>query len=532
MFKNLSLRYRMLVVPMASALAYLIAVVVTIVLGSSSAETFSRIEAGFYPAVETNDLLVQDLAGIQRTFQDAVAAEDGERLAEADVLRDQFLANLETLTANPVVDTASVDQMATAFRAYYETARRTTARMIAGDTGAGLTGALSSMTEQYNAIDSGLASRSEQDRQSIREAFESARASQEQATTALAAIMLVCVALLTVVALTVTRSVTGPLSTALAAMTAVTSGDLTIRVESTGTDEVGRMLAGTDSLVLRLKSIMAEVNDSASGLASAAGQLSASSGALSQGTSEQAAAVEETTSSLEEMNASINQNAENSRLLEDMALKGANDTEESGKAVEATLKAMSTITEKITIVEEIAYQTNLLALNAAIEAARAGEHGKGFAVVASEVRNLAERSQGAAREISEVASSSVEVASRSADLLAQLVPSIQGTAELVREVAAASQEQSSGIGQIGSAMAEMDKVTQRNASAAEELSSTAEQQTAQAERLRELVAFFRIDTQHLKGTLAENGQATSSPSETGQKAAAPDLASSDDYTSF
>jgi methyl-accepting chemotaxis protein len=194
------------------------------------------------------------------------------------------------------------------------------------------------------------------------------------------------------------------------------------------------------------------------------------------------------------MNASITQNAENSRQLEQMALKGAHDVEESGKVVEEALTAMQTIAQKISIVEEIAYQTNLLALNAAIEAARAGEHGKGFAVVAAEVRKLAERSQAAASEIGEVAGSSVKVASRSRDLLSELVPSIQKTAELVQEVAAASREQSSGVGQITQAMGQMDRVTRRNASSSEELSSTAEQLSAQAQGLKRLMSFFRVRT--------------------------------------
>jgi methyl-accepting chemotaxis protein len=179
--------------------------------------------------------------------------------------------------------------------------------------------------------------------------------------------------------------------------------------------------------------------------------------------------------------------------LEEMALKGANDAEDCGKAVQETVDAMGRIAEQISIVEEISYQTNLLALNAAIEAARAGEHGKGFAVVAAEVRKLAERSQKAAGEISEVASSSLKVASQSGVLLAELVPAIRETAERVQEVAAASREQSSGVGQIQVAIGEMDQVTQLAAASAEELSSTSEQLDGQAQGLRELVAFFRVE---------------------------------------
>jgi methyl-accepting chemotaxis protein len=206
--------------------------------------------------------------------------------------------------------------------------------------------------------------------------------------------------------------------------------------------------------------------------------------------------VEETTSSLEEMSASITQNAESSRQTESMAKEGAQNAEESGKAVTETVTAMKTIAEKISIIEEIAYQTNLLALNAAIEAARAGEHGKGFAVVATEVRKLAERAQKAAKEIGAEAGSSVKVAERSGKLIVELVPVIRKTADLVQEVAAASAEQSAGVAQVSKAMGTVDQVTQRNASAAEELSSTAEEMASQAESLQQLMAFFTLTREH------------------------------------
>lgn len=297
-----------------------------------------------------------------------------------------------------------------------------------------------------------------------------------------------------VVAVVITRGVVRPVNgmdTYLAQL-ASGDGDLTRRMDFGSRDEIGKMAVSLNSFVEKLEKIIIEVKGGASAIASASQQVASSSSSLSQGTSEQAASVEETTSSLEEMSASINQNADNSRKMEQVAAKGAREAEESGKAVNQTMDAMKSITQKIEIIEEIAYQTNLLALNAAIEAARAGEHGKGFAVVATEVRKLAERSQAAAKEITTLASDSVKVAEHSGKLLEELVPSIKKTAELVQEVSSASREQSSGVNQINRAMAQVDQVTQRNASSAEELSSTAEEMAAQAEALSQLMNFFKV----------------------------------------
>jgi methyl-accepting chemotaxis protein len=224
----------------------------------------------------------------------------------------------------------------------------------------------------------------------------------------------------------------------------------------------------------------------------AAQQLTSSSNVLSNGTAQQAASVEETTASLEEMSSSITQNADHSRNLEQMAMRGAQDAEEAAGSVFKTVSAMKTISERIGIIQDIAYQTNLLALNAAIEAARAGEQGRGFAVVAAEIRRLAERSQTAAKQISELTSGSLEIAAQSGQKLGQLAPSIRRTAEVVQELAAASAEQAAGVGQMNRAMAQVDQVTQQNASASEELSATAEELRQQAEGLERLLAFFKV----------------------------------------
>ncbi|MEO6665156.1 MAG: methyl-accepting chemotaxis protein [Nitrospiria bacterium] len=286
------------------------------------------------------------------------------------------------------------------------------------------------------------------------------------------------------------RSISRGILQITAAANSLAQGNLSQRIDVLSQDEVGQMADAIRRMVDKFSQIIGQVRSGAAALSTAASQVASSSQILSQGTSQQAASVEEVTSSLEEMSASVTQNADNSRQMEQMAVKGAAEAEESGRVVRETVDAMKAIAEKISIIEEIAYQTNLLALNAAIEAARAGEHGKGFAVVATEVRKLAERSQEAAKEIGSLAGSSVKVAERAGHLLGELVPSIRQTANLVQEVSSASQEQSSGVAQINRAMSQVDEVTQRNASAAEELSSTADEMTAQAEALQRSVAFF------------------------------------------
>jgi methyl-accepting chemotaxis protein len=288
------------------------------------------------------------------------------------------------------------------------------------------------------------------------------------------------------------RRVRAALALAVAAAERIARGDLRQKVEITSRDEIGDLQAAMRAMGEKLAAVIGEVRASAEALGSASGQVSSTAQVLSKGTGEQAASVEETTSSLEEMSSSIAGNAANSRQTEEMAADGARSAEQTGKAVTDTVEAMKAITDRISIVQEIAYQTNLLALNAAIEAARAGEHGKGFAVVATEVRKLAERSQMAAKEIGDLAVRSVGIADRSGAMLGQLVSSIRKTSELVQEVSAASQEQSSGVAQVSRAMSVVDQVTQRNASAAEELSSTAEEVAAQAEALQQLMAFFQL----------------------------------------
>ncbi|WP_437319567.1 methyl-accepting chemotaxis protein [Sorangium sp. So ce385] len=295
-----------------------------------------------------------------------------------------------------------------------------------------------------------------------------------------------------VLAVIFSRMVLLPLNQAVSLHQRIAGGDFTGDVTVKSSDEFGQMLGAVKAMSERLAGLIGEVRSGAVSVSSVSVQLSATAQSLSQGTSEQAASVEETMTSLQQLSGTIAKNAANCKQVEETAHRRTRDAEQSGQAVRETVEAMKAITQRIVIIEEIAYQTNLLALNAAIEAARAGEHGKGFAVVATEVRRLAERSRDAAKEIGSFAASSIMVAERSGQLIAELVPSIRETAELVQGVAVASKEQSNGVAQISGAVELIEQATQRNAAIAEELASTAAELSAQAEQLQNVMASFRL----------------------------------------
>ena len=305
----------------------------------------------------------------------------------------------------------------------------------------------------------------------------------------------------------ITRSLSSSLIRSLEFAKVITKGDLTRSLDMRQKDEVGQLAGALNEMVVTMKRIIGDVHLQRIRWHPAASSFRQNSEQMSQGTTEQAASAEEASSSMEEMNATIRQNADNAQQTEKIALKSADDAQESGKAVAETVGAMKEIAAKISIIEEIARQTNLLALNAAIEAARAGEHGKGFAVVAAEVRKLAERSQTAAGEISQLSASSVEIAERAGDMLAKLVPDIQKTAELVQEISAASKEQTRGADQINNAIQQLNQVIQQNAGAAEEMASTSEELSSQAQELQSSVSFFNTGEGRVRMQRADSRQA-------------------------
>ena len=308
-------------------------------------------------------------------------------------------------------------------------------------------------------------------------------------------------------ALTLSRSIIRTLAYAGRIAREIAQGRLGHDIQVNRKDELGELLDAFRTMDLRLSAIVSEVRNGSGEVSTAAQQIARGNDDLSQRTQEQASSLEETASSMEQMTSTVKQNAENASHANQLARGAREQAERGGEVVTQAVVAMKAINESsrkisdiVSLIDEIAFQTNLLALNAAVEAARAGEQGRGFAVVATEVRNLAQRSAGAAKEIKGLIKDSAEKVHNGTSLvdqtgksLAEIVDSVKKVTDIVAEIAAASAEQSAGIDQVNHAVLQMDEMTQQNAALVEEAAAAARAMQEQAGELTQQVGFFQLD---------------------------------------
>ncbi|MFT4438502.1 methyl-accepting chemotaxis protein [Caballeronia sp. 15715] len=309
------------------------------------------------------------------------------------------------------------------------------------------------------------------------------------------------------------RAIGRPLDAALEHFEAIAAGDLRGKVVATSRDEMGLLMQGLARMQASLVGTVRSVRSGTESIATATKEIAAGNIDLSSRTEEQASALQETASSMDELTGTVKQNADNARQASSLAANASEIANKGSRVVAQVVDTMGDINQSsakiadiITIIEGIAFQTNILALNAAVEAARAGEEGRGFAVVAGEVRNLAQRSSAAAKEIKGLIDTSVERVQSGTSLvdeagrtMNEIIGAVQQVTDIMGEIAAASQEQSSGIEQVARAVTQMDEVTQQNAALVEEAAAAAQSLEDQAAKLRQAVAVFQLDDDSAAG---------------------------------
>ncbi|WP_426075964.1 methyl-accepting chemotaxis protein [Janthinobacterium sp. PSPC3-1] len=332
----------------------------------------------------------------------------------------------------------------------------------------------------------------------------------------------------------ITRSITHPIRAAVKVAETVAAGDLTSTILVASRDETGQLMHALKTMNDSLVAIVGQVRSGTDTIATASSEIAAGNMDLSSRTEQQASSLEETASSMEELTSTVKQNTDNARQANKLAGDAADIASRGGAVVADVVSTMGDINASskkivdiISVIDGIAFQTNILALNAAVEAARAGEQGRGFAVVATEVRNLAQRSSAAAKEIKGLIDDSVQkvdagtrLVDKAGRTMEEIVQSIGFVTSIMSEISNASEEQSAGIEQVNQAISEMDQVTQQNAALVEEASAAAEAMQEQASELAQVVSVFRLDTGAAAPARASRPAVSAAPA---KKAPAPAL---------
>ncbi|NQT24970.1 HAMP domain-containing protein [candidate division KSB1 bacterium] len=531
----MKIMYKINLVPFGAAILFLIIFFVALFLGKRTENLLTRIESGYFPALEMSRDLEETLSDIQRSMLDASTAADVDKLNDADALKEKFLQRLSEGKKNVTLNSNELDDFERLFKDYYVLARETTLQMIIDDTDESLFDSLKEMQTDYNNINQFIGDLRIQKQEDMSEAFVTSNSSHKTLMNVILVFTFLTLAALSIglfFGRAIGKSIQGLVS--IMQDIAEGDGDLSKRIDAQSNDEIGDLAKWFNIFVDKIHDIIDRVSKNTEHVSNAVETITATSSQMAAGSEEHNSQAGEVSASVEEMSASIMQNSQNAgqtaKIAEDAGSKAKQGSEamlstrEGMDEIVRSTENMETIIKSLTdralqigeitqVIDKIADQTNLLALNAAVEAARAGEQGSGFAVVADEVRKLAERTVDATKEIAQtidaIQKDTIEVSDsmketktvvntgrdasiKTENVLSDILATVGQAVDMIQQIAAASQEQSAGAEEISSSVEEMNAVSKQTSEGAEQMSAAAQELSTQTQELRAVVGQFKL----------------------------------------
>jgi methyl-accepting chemotaxis protein len=502
-------KHKIWMLPIMTAVIVTAGIVINWGITTRASNGLAKVEQVQYPTVEALRSVRSNVVAVQESLQRAVAEGDAGAIESAQEYAQQVVTTLEELSRIDGTDQALIRELRERFDEYSTAAFRavrTLMELEKGDSGR----AVARMQSASETLTTLLTQSSDE---AVREFQTLLTNGASDVRKTLSVSMIAAVAMLLVLGVgsavlisSVFRSLGGEPEIAVEVVRSIAGGDFTTRVDVRSDDD-SSLLHGIAMLRDKLGSLIRDVHDCSEAVDTAARNMNEAVRDLSERTAQQAANLEQTATSMEEMTTTVKENADNAHVASELASAARTQAETGGQVVDKAVQAMSEINESsrriadiIGVIDEIAFQTNLLALNAAVEAARAGEQGRGFAVVAVEVRNLAQRSGTAAREIKTLIQDSVAkvqdgtaLVDASGRHLNDIVVSVKKVADIISAISAAGQEQARGLEHVNMAVTEMDRATQENSAMVEETFAVADTMQGQAKQLMDLISMFRVE---------------------------------------